>query len=60
MQCWVNGPVTDGIGDKIIMAYILLETNIPAFHHSIIPFIGANSKAKKSIYYQWFVEILRR
>jgi len=31
MQCWVNGPATDGIGDKIKMAYVLLETNIPAF-----------------------------
>jgi len=40
MQCWVNGPATDGIGDKIKMAYILLETNIPTFHHSIIPFSG--------------------
>ncbi len=38
MQCWINGPATDGIDDKIKMAYILLKTNIPAFHHSIIPF----------------------
>jgi hypothetical protein len=28
MQCWVNGPATDRIGDKIKMAFILLETNI--------------------------------
>jgi len=34
MQCWVNGPATDGIGDKIKMAYILLETNIPTFSPS--------------------------
>jgi hypothetical protein len=38
MQCWINGPATDGIDDKIKMAYILLKTNIPAFHHSNIPF----------------------
>jgi len=46
MQCWVNGPATDGIGYKIKMAYILLETNIPMFHHSIIPFSGRIQKAK--------------
>jgi len=46
MQCWVNGPATGGIGDKIKMAYILFETNIPAFHHSIIPFSGRNQKPK--------------
>jgi hypothetical protein len=40
MQCWINDPVTDGTKDKIKMAYILLKTNNPAFHHSIIPFSG--------------------
>jgi hypothetical protein len=43
MQCWINGPATDGIDgidDKIKMAIILLTTNIPVFHHSIIPFSG--------------------
>jgi len=40
MQCWVNGPANDAIGDKIKMAYILLKTNIPSFQHSIIPFSG--------------------
>ena len=40
MQCWINGPATSGIDDKIKMAIILLKTNIPAFHHSIIPFPG--------------------
>jgi len=40
MQCWINGPATGGIDDKIKMAIILLKTNIPAFHHSIIPFSG--------------------
>jgi len=29
-----------GIGDKIKMAYILLETNIPTFHPSGVPFSG--------------------
>jgi hypothetical protein len=40
MQCWANGPATEGIGDKIKIAYILLRTNFPEFHHSIIPFSG--------------------
>jgi hypothetical protein len=40
MQCWMNGPATGGIDDKIKMAIILLKTNIPSFHHSIIPFSG--------------------
>jgi len=31
MQCWINGPATGGIEGKIIMAIILLKTNIPAF-----------------------------
>jgi hypothetical protein len=30
-QCWINGPVTGGIHDKIKMAIILLTTNMPAF-----------------------------
>jgi hypothetical protein len=25
MQCWINGPVADGIDDKIKMAYILIK-----------------------------------
>jgi len=40
MQFWINGPATGGIDDKIKMAVILLKTNIPAFHHSIVPFSG--------------------
>jgi hypothetical protein len=40
MQCWINGPATDGIDGKIKMADILLKTNIPAFHRSTIPFSG--------------------
>jgi hypothetical protein len=40
MQCWINDPFLGGIDDKIKMAVILLKTNIPVFHHSIIPFSG--------------------
>ena len=47
MQCWINGPATDGIDDKIKMANILLKTNIPPFHYSIS---GANSEVPKNIY----------
>ena len=60
MQCWINVPATDGIDDKIKMAYILLKTNIPVFHHSIIPFSGQIRKSKKTPYYQYIVEIRRR
>ena len=38
MQCRINGPFIGGIDDKVKMAIIFLKTNIPAFHHSIIPF----------------------
>jgi hypothetical protein len=31
MQCWINGPATDGVDDKIKMTHILLTPNIPAF-----------------------------
>ena len=48
MQCWINGPATGGIDDKIKMAIILLKTNIPAFHHSIIPFPGQIRKPQKT------------
>jgi len=40
MQCWINGPATGGIDDIIKMDNILLKTNIPSFHHAIIPFSG--------------------
>ncbi len=41
MQCWINGPATGGIDDKI---------NPPsADHYSIF---GANSIAKIYLYYQ--------
>jgi hypothetical protein len=40
MQCWINGPATGGIDDKLKMFIIFLKINIPAFHPSIIPFPG--------------------
>jgi len=48
MQCWINGPATSGIGDKIKMVNILLKTNIPSFHPSIIPFPGQIRKSQKT------------
>jgi hypothetical protein len=48
MQCWISGPATGVIEGKIIMAIILLKTNIPAFHHSIIPFSGQTRKPQKT------------
>jgi len=50
MQYWINGPATDGIDDKIKMAYILIEnqySSVPPFHYSIF---GTNSKAKKNLH----------
>jgi hypothetical protein len=62
MQCWINGPATGGIDDKIKMPNILLKTNIPSFsprrrryptsrrppfHYSIS---GANSEIPKNLY----------
>jgi hypothetical protein len=35
MQCWVDDKIC--IDDKIKMDNYLLKTNIPIFHHSIIP-----------------------
>ena len=32
MQCWVNGPATDGIGDKINPPAADQRSNIPTFH----------------------------
>jgi len=37
MQCWINGPATGETDDKIKMDNILIKTNIPSFHPSIIP-----------------------
>jgi len=48
MQCWINDLATGGIDDKIKMAIILLKTNIPVFHHSIIPFSGQIRKPQKT------------
>jgi len=50
MQCWINGPATDGIDEKIKMASILLKTNIPTFLHFIIPFSGQIRKPQKNLY----------
>ena len=51
MQCWINGPASGGIDDKIKMATILLirlrRTIIPPFHYSIS---GENSEAPKNIH----------
>jgi hypothetical protein len=48
MQCWINDPATGGSDDKIKMANIHLKTNIPSFHHSIIPFSGQIRKSQKT------------
>jgi hypothetical protein len=48
MQCWINGPATGGIDGKIKMVDIILKTNIPSFHHSIIPFLGRIQKPSKA------------
>ncbi len=45
-----NGPATGGIDDKIKMTNILLKTNSPAFHHSIIPFSGKIRKPQINLY----------
>jgi len=49
MQCWINGPATGGIDDKIKMVNILLirlrRTIIPSFHYSIS---GENSEAQET------------
>ncbi len=46
MQCWINGPATGGIDDKIKMVNILL--NPPAADHYSIS--GANSEDPKNLY----------
>jgi len=48
MQCWINGSATGGSDDNIKMVNILLKTNIPSFHPSIIPFPGEISKSQKT------------
>ncbi len=60
MKYWIYGPATDGIDDTIKMAHILFKTNIPAFHHSIIPFLGQIQKPKYYQYYQKIKETPRR
>jgi hypothetical protein len=48
LQCWIYGPATGWIDDKIKVAIILLKTNIPAFHHSIIPISGKIRKPQNA------------
>jgi hypothetical protein len=60
MQCWINGPATGGIDDKIKMVNIILKINIPVFHHSIIPFSGQIRKSQNAYIFQQVVEIPRR
>ncbi len=45
MQCRVNGKIC--VDDKIKMDNILLKTNFPVFHHSIIPYSGKRSNLIK-------------
>ncbi len=49
MQYWVNGKICDD--DKIKMANILLKTNLPVFHYSIIPFFRQAFKPQKIAYF---------
>jgi len=52
MQCWINGPAIGGIEEKIKMVNILLKTNIPSFHQSIIPIPGQIRNPKEPPYSQ--------
>ncbi len=44
MQYWVNGKIC--VDDKIKMANILLKTNLPVFHYSILE---ASVQASKNV-----------
>jgi len=33
MQCWINVPATDGVGDKIRMAYIIIHFKSARLSH---------------------------
>ena len=52
MQCWINGPATGGIDDKIKMANILLKTNIPASTIPLFHFRGKFGSPKIPLYSQ--------
>jgi len=52
LQYWINGPATSGLDGEIEMVNILLKTNIPSFHHSIIPSPRQIRKPKKPLYSQ--------
>jgi len=49
MQYWVNGKIC--VDDKIKMANILLKTNLPVFHYSIIPFLRQAFMPQKIAYF---------
>ena len=49
MQYLINGPASGGIDDKLKMVNILLKTNVPAFHSSIIPFLGHIQRPQKTL-----------
>jgi len=49
MQCWVNGKIC--VDDKIKMANILLKTNLPLFHYSIILFLRQAFEVQKMAYF---------
>ncbi len=49
MQCWVNGKIC--VDDKIKMANILLKTNLPVFHYSIIPLLRQAFEFQKMSYF---------
>jgi hypothetical protein len=44
MQCWIDGPATGGIDDKIKIAIILLK---PIFQPSIIPLFHFSGQIRK-------------
>jgi hypothetical protein len=46
-QGWIVGPAAKRMDNRSNMACILLRTNIPAFHHSIIPYSGQIRKPEK-------------
>jgi hypothetical protein len=48
MQYWVNGKIY--VDDKIKIANILLKTNLPVFHYSIIPYSRQAYKLQKMSY----------
>jgi len=58
MLYWANGKIC--VDDKIKMANILLKTNLPVFHYSIIPFLRQAFKPQKVLFFQTIAEFPRR